>query len=267
MAIDILSFSCPLILCSIAALFSEYAGCLALFIEGLVSFSAFLNFAITVKTQNPVAGFLLTVILATLIIFVFAALTEKLKAHKFIAGTAINLLLSSLISCLSTIFFKTRGVLTSPFYSFNINHTKIFTVILTAVLIAAAIVFLSKTRTGLYLRITGSDSDVLIAKGVNPSVTRILSWGLAAFYSSIAGILLTIRLSSFVPNISSGRGWVALAAIFLGKKNLRKIVIAVLIFCCADFFMPYLQNYIPEIPSSIMISFPYFAALLLIFAN
>ena len=39
-----LAYACPLILCSLGALFSEYTGCLALFLDGLVSFSAFLLF-------------------------------------------------------------------------------------------------------------------------------------------------------------------------------------------------------------------------------
>ena len=41
-----LAYSCPLILCSLGALFSEFAGCLALFLDGLVSFSAFLFYTL-----------------------------------------------------------------------------------------------------------------------------------------------------------------------------------------------------------------------------
>lgn len=262
MIFDIFSFSCPLILCSFAALFSELAGCLALFLEGLVTFSAFLFYAFTTGTGLPVLGFLLTILTSTLIIFIFAILVEKLHAHKFIAGTAINLLLSSLTTCFSSILFGTRGVLSSPAFHFNLLNTKIFTMVITLILITATVIFLLKTRTGLYLRITGSDSDVLIAKGVNPSITRILSWTLAGLFSSIAGILLTIRISSFVPNISSGRGWMALAAIFLGRKRPVRMIIAVLIFCAADYFGVRIQNLMPSIPSSVIFSLPYFIALI-----
>ena len=263
MLIDIFSFSCPLILCSFAALFSEYAGCLALFLEGLVSFSAFLNFAFTVATGNPVLGFLFTVITSVLLIFTFAVFIEKFGAHKFIAGTAINLLLASLTSCLAFVFFGSRGVLTSASYHYNVMHTKIFTIIFTLFMVLAAVLFLKKTRWGLYLRITGSDSDVLIAKGVNPSVSRVLSWTLAGLYSSLAGIMLTMRLSSFVPNISSGRGWMALAAIFLGKKKPMRMLAAVLIFCATDYFGIHIQNIFPAIPTSVLLSLPYTVALLL----
>ena len=39
-----ISFSCPLLLCSMGALFSDYAGILAIFLEGLICFSAYLMF-------------------------------------------------------------------------------------------------------------------------------------------------------------------------------------------------------------------------------
>ena len=57
--ISLLSYSCPLILCSLGALFTEYAGCLALFLDGLVSFSAFLFYALTVGTGSALAGAIL----------------------------------------------------------------------------------------------------------------------------------------------------------------------------------------------------------------
>lgn len=263
MIIDFFSFSCPLILCSFAALFSELAGSLALFLEGLVTFSAFLFYAFTMGTGLPVIAFVLTILTSTLVIFLFAALIEKFHAHKFITGTAINLLFSSLTTCFSSILFGTRGVLSSQEFHFDLLPAKLFTMIITLILITAAVLFLLKTRTGLYLRITGSDSDVLIAKGVNPSATRILSWTIAGLFSSIAGILLTMRISSFVPNISSGRGWMALAAIFLGRKRPVRMIIAVLVFCAADYFGVHIQNIFPMLPTSIILSLPYMVALLI----
>lgn len=260
--IDMITFSCPLILCSFGALFTEYAGCLSLFLDGLVTFSSFLYYTFTVHTGSPITGFLLTTISALIIIFAFSFLVEKLKAHRFIAGTAMNLLFNSLTSCLSSVIFGTRGVLSSSSFIFNPIEVKVFTIVISALLISAAIIFLAKTRYGLYLRITGSDSNVLIAKGVNPSITRILSWCLAGFYSSVAGIILSLRISSFVPNISSGRGWMALAAIFLGRKRPVRMIIAVLIFCAADYFGVRLQNLMPSIPSSVIFSLPYFIALI-----
>ena len=263
-----LAYACPLILCSLGALFSEYAGCLALFLDGLVSFSAFLFYTFTVLTGSPLAGALLACLGAVLITLGFSAVVEAGRANRFIAAIALNLLFSALTSCISSLVFGTRGVLAADLFNFSGGSgqtaARAVALCITAAFAALAVLFLKYSRAGLYLRITGSDSDVLKAKGVNPGQLRTLSWSLAALYASLAGILLTLRLSSFVPNISSGRGWMALAAVFLGKKKPLRIVAAVIIFCMADIFGANIQNYLPGLPSSLLLSLPYLVSLLLI---
>ena len=64
--LDIISNSCPLILCSLGALYSEFAGVLALFLEGMICLSGFLFFLFSTLTQNVVLGFLLTLISGSL---------------------------------------------------------------------------------------------------------------------------------------------------------------------------------------------------------
>ncbi len=258
------AFSCPLILCSLGALFSEYAGCLALFLDGIVSFSAFLHFAFTFYTGSPVLGFILACTTSVLLVFCFSCIVERFGANRFIAAIAMNLLFGSLCSCLSSVFFHTRGVLAAEFYHFSMGTTRLTTVLATSLLAACAVLFLRYSRRGLYLRVTGSDAEVLLAKGVNPQNLRTLSWCLAGFYGSVAGCFLGMRLSSFVPNISSGRGWLALAAVFLGRKKPVRIIICVLIFCFADFFAANIQNYIQGVPNSLLISLPYLVSLLMI---
>lgn len=263
----LLSYACPLILCSLGALFSEYAGCLALFLDGLVSFSAFLFYTFTVTTGSPVLGMVLTCLGALVITLAFSAVVEAGKGNRFIAAIALNLMFGAMCSALSSVIFGTRGVLAAALFRFSAGTERAAAVVVTAVLVAIAVVFLRYSRLGLYIRIAGSDADVLQAKGVNPGHIRNLSWTLAALYGSTAGCLLALRLSSFVPNISSGRGWMALAAVFLGKKKPLRIVAAVLIFCLADIFSANIQNYITGIPSSLLLSLPYIVSLLLILLN
>ena len=262
--LSLLAYSCPLILCSLGALFSEYAGCLALFLDGLVSFSAFLFYAFTLATGSPLAAALLACLTAVILTLGFSAVVELGKANRFIAAIAMNLLFGALPSCLSWLLYGTRGVLADQAFKFSVGSSRATAVCLTAVFVALAVIFLRYGRLGLYVRVAGSDADVLKAKGVNPGNIRNLSWCLTALYGSLAGCLLAIRLSSFVPNISSGRGWMALAAVFLGKKKPLRIVAAVLIFCLADIFSANIQNYITGIPSSFLISLPYLVSLLLI---
>lgn len=259
-----LAYSCPLILCSLGALFTEYAGCLALFMDGLVSFAAFLNYAFTLASGSAIIGTAGSCLTSLLLVLAVSAVVEKFRANRFIAAIALNLFFGALTSCLSWAIFGTRGVLAGDVYHLSLGATRAATVCVTALFVAMAVLFLGHSRQGLYLRVAGSYADVLTAKGVNPGYIRNLSWGLAALYSSLAGSFLVMRLSSFVPNISSGRGWMALAAVFLGKKKPLRIVAAVIIFCLADIFSANIQNYIPGISSSFLISLPYLVSLLLI---
>lgn len=263
--LDIISNSCPLILCSLGALYSEFAGVLALFLEGMICLSGFLFFLFSTLTQNVVLGFILTIISGSFITFLISLAIEKFKANYFIAGTAANLLFASIISCLSSIFFKTRGVLSSPLFSFNIVNVKFFIVILSVIVFVLGIIFLYKTRNGLYLRITGDSAEVLLAKGCSPVKYRILAWNIATFYGCISGCFLVLRIGSFVPNIASGRGWMALAAVFLGKKKYWKIITSVLIFCATDYLSSNIQNYTQAIPQSLLLALPYIICIILIF--
>lgn len=262
--LTIFSSACPLILCSFGALCSEYAGSLALFIEGLICFSGFLAYTFTVFTGSPFLGCMLAVISSILIIMIFSLLIEKCSGNKFIAGLALNLLFAALTSVFSSIIFGTQGVLTNPKFSFNVTTVKIISIVVTILISGTTIFFLSFTKPGIYLRITGSDNNVLVAKGVKTDFYRIFSWCATAFFSSIAGCLLVFRISSFVPNISSGRGWMALAAVYIGKEKPWKIILAVIIFCAVDILASNLQNFIPSIPSSILLALPYLIMLLMI---
>ncbi|MCR4742988.1 MAG: ABC transporter permease [Treponema sp.] len=262
--LTILAWICPLLLCSIGALYSEYAGRLALFMEALITFSGFLTYTFTIYTGSPIIATLLSLLLSMLVIFTASLLVEKFKANPFISALALNLLLGALTTLLSSKLWGNRGVLTSEEFQFSVNSVRVTCVIISFITIGLGLIFLRYTKAGLYLRISGSDPEVLRAKGVKTLNYRILSWTMAALFSSLAGSFLVFRISSFVPNISSGRGWMALAAVYLGKKKAWKISLSIFIFCLADILATYLQNYIPQIPSAILLSLPYFIMLLLI---
>jgi len=262
--LNILAFSCPLILASIGALFSEYTGCLALFMDGLISFSGFLTFAFTVGTDSVFAGILLASLTAIILSLLYAFIIEKTHANPFIAAIAFNLFVGALTSLFSSLIFKTRGVLVSQSFHFIPQHVNCFAVIITILFTSASILYLKKTQTGIYFRITGSNPQELKVRGLSPSLYRILSWGIAALFASLAGSILSLRISSFVPNLASGKGWLALAAVFMGRKRLWQIALYVLFFCIIEYSAVLIQNLLPSIPSSVILALPYLLSLVLI---
>lgn len=264
MIINLLVFSCPLILAATGALFSEYGGTLALFLESTISLSGFFFFLLTVTTKSSVLAVSGTFFITTSITLLFAFAVHKTKADKFIAALGMNIFYNSIISLLSSLIFKTRGILISQYFNFSSKTVQISTITLTIVLLIIATIFLSKTQQGIYFRITGSNPDLLTAKGLNPEIYSILTWGIAAFFGSFSGILLSMKISSFVPGLAGGKGWMALAAVFLGKKKWWKIIIYIIIFCVIDYLSAGLLSSIKQIPSSVILALPYIAILLFI---
>lgn len=262
--LNIFSYSCPLLLAACGALFSEYAGSLALFLEGLISFSSYLTFFFIHITGSVILGITISIITSTLSVFVFALFLSKTKANTFIASIGMNLIFTAATSFFSNISFGTRGVLTSENIDFPVISIQIFSVIITIILLIFTFLFLTKTQKGIYFRVTGTNEDVLISKGISVELYKIFAWVICSFFACWAGILLTLRISSFVPNISSGKGWMALAAVFLGRKKIWKIGLFTLIFCIGDYLSISIQNYIPKIPSSLLLSLPYIIVLAII---
>lgn len=262
--LEILMLASPVALASFGSLASEYSGRMAMFIDGIINLAAFLCWAFSVQTHSIALGILLSVIFCTACIGFAIVAIEKTNANPFLAALGINLFSSALISLLSFFWFGTRGVLSKSEFFLPQAETKIFTAIFAGIAIALLILFLFKTKNGLYLRITGSDKAVLESRGVSVFTYRVIGWLIASLYGSLAGCVLALRLSSFVPNISSGRGWLALAAVFIGRKTCKGTFIAAIAFGAAEYLASRAQNFFPEIAPPLLLSLPYIVSLILI---
>lgn len=257
--IFILASSMPLVLVTLGALCSEKAGRMVFFIDGLVTISAFIFYSSLYKTGNIFGSALICVMIPLLFVFLVSLVVEKLKFDSFIASLAENVFLLSLVSVISVLLFKTRGVLSFEKINFSQSEFKLTSISIGIIFIILSALFLFKTKAGLYLRITGSDSEVLLSAGVKPKTFRILSWMIASVLSSLAGIILVVRLSSFVPGISSGIGWICLAIVFLGKRKYALCVIYAFVFGVAQFLSNNIQNVevFKNLPSALLLSMPY----------
>lgn len=264
--ISIIHIAAPLLLVTMGALISEYAGRMAMFLECMINIGAFFCYSFTILTGNLIAGIILSTLCCTIMVVIFERIASHFNANMFLISLAMNMLFASLATFFSATFFGTRGVLYSEDFLFNPKTVRLCTTVLCYLLSFAQIAMLHFTTLGLTLRVTGSDPDMLNAQGKSADKYRTIAWIFAAANGAICGCVLAARLSSYVPGMASSRGWTALAAVFLGKKHPFLVALAVLVFALAEYASSSIQNIqmFSNIPSSILLSLPYLISLLLI---
>lgn len=261
-----ISISIPLLLASIGGLFCELSGTLNIALEGLLLTGAFTGYIFAHFTGSVFVGVIFAIIFALILSGIQAFITFKLKANVFIAGLAANLLASGLITVISYDLFKNKGVIVFDNvqkltkYSFPIPSQTIFTYIALLLLIICYVI-LYKTPYGMHLRCCGKNSTALVSLGLKPNFYRITAYLISGFTCALGGAMLTLSLGSYVPNISNGKGWMALVIIFLGNKNPIGLLVASLVFGLADSFSNYAQGAY-RVPTDFILAIPYFFTLI-----
>lgn len=253
---DILHIITPFLLASIGGLYTEYSGTTNIALEGYMTMTAFLFISISKLTGSYTLGVSLALGIIALIAFCHSYFTIKLKANPIITGLAVNMGFFGLISAFGYKLFKTKGVISlDTDLVFNTNP-----IILLALLSPFITIFIiNKTRYGLRLRVRGYSKKTLIYSKINPDFYRVTSMIISAILAGLGGIFLGMELRSFIPNISSGRGWIALVIIFLGRKKPIGILIGCAIFSVTQIFSNFSQS--QAIPSDIILALPYIMTL------
>jgi ABC-type uncharacterized transport system permease subunit len=108
-------------------------------------------------------------------------------------------------------------------------------VYLAFVLVAGVWWLLYRTRFGLRLRATGENPAMVDAAGVSVLALRYQALALNGALAALAGAYLVIGLNpGFIPNMTAGRGYMALAAMIFGKWHPVGALWACLLFGFLD---------------------------------
>jgi ABC-type uncharacterized transport system permease subunit len=228
--------STPLILAGLGGMFSERSGVINIALEGKMLAGAFTAAAVTYAADaklgmgnaSPWVGLLAAIVAGLFIAAIYAVACIRFKADQVVSGAAINILMFGMPGFLSGAFFLSSG--STP------QLPKEHLIPLTPIVIAFAMVAVSwyvmyRTPFGLRLRSVGEQPEAADAAGV--SVNRIRYFGvlIAGVLAGIGGAYLSIGQSSlFTRNMTSGRGFIALAALIFGKWRPVQTMLACLLF-------------------------------------
>lgn len=266
----------PFLLAAIGGLFTELGGMLNIALEGLMLFGAFFAIVFAGYTGSLLAGVLVGVAFTMLAAALFGVISLHLKANVFIAGLATNLLASGLTIVLAFQLFGHKGVLRFevaglPILSIPVlnripvlgdlllGHSLFVYASWAIVVIAAVVIY--RTPFGLRIRGTGRNAATIASLGLRPRSYQLAGILISGFTCGLAGAMLTLNLGAFIPNITSGRGWIALVAIYLGNKTPWGIVIASFVFGFAESLSNYAQG-ATNVPADFILAFPYLITVL-----
>jgi general nucleoside transport system permease protein len=269
----------PILLAALGELIAEKSGIMNLGLEGTMLMGAFFGFVVAHQTGSIPLGIGAAMLagVATSLVLAFMAIT--LKVDQIVTGLGINLLASGLTFYLYRIIYHSTTTGTAP----TTNVLKIIEIpllskipflgeilfshsILTygALLMVPAIwFFLFKTKYGLLIRCLGENPRAVDMKGISVIRLQYLAVLFGGMLGGVAGSYLTIAsVGMFVPDISAGRGWLAIVLVIAGNWNPWRILIAALLFAFLDAFQLQMQGLGVQLPYQLFLAMPYIFAIL-----
>jgi simple sugar transport system permease protein len=232
-----LRLSTPVVMGALAGIWCERAGVVNIAIEGMMLTGAcfgFTTFTLLLATMDTPSAQLVGVVVATLTGGIMAVLHAWLsitfKTNQIVSGTVINILAVGVTS------FVRRDILLSseaaretlqsvPIGSLSeipvlgdvlFNGRPIFYAMF--VLLFATHIILFYTRWGLRTRAVGENPKAADTLGINVQRNRWINVLIGGLIAGLAGAWFSMETSgSFDDNMTSGRGFIALAAMIFGK--------------------------------------------------
>lgn len=246
----------PLIFGSMAGVICERVGVVNIAIEGQLLVGAFTGVVVASATQNPWLGLLAAPLAGALVGVLLAFFSVKYAVDQIIVGVVLNVLCLGLTSfLLGTVVRDTPGwnsiqfslpvwsvpVLSDiPFIGPVFFQQTIITYLLYAALIALTIM-LFRSRWGLRMRAVGEHPKAADTVGIKVNRTRFLNTVLGSSLAGLGGASFTIGATTvFTENISAGNGYIALAAMILGKWHPIGAMGAALMFGFASAIVDFL---------------------------
>jgi simple sugar transport system permease protein len=245
----------PLILCALAGVVCERAGVIDLGLEGKMLATAFATAAVGVVTGSFFAalGAAVGLGIALSMLHGYACVTHR--GDQVVMGMAITMTAAGLTVVLGLAWFATggqtpplpesvrlhpllagtgealRGVpLIGPLIGIGLLGHNLF-VYGALALVAGVWWLLFRTRFGLRLRATGENPAMIDAAGVSVLGMRYAALAINGVLAALAGAYLVLALNpSFIPHMTAGRGYMALAAMIFGKWHPLGALAACLLF-------------------------------------
>ena len=224
---QVLRIAVPYALAAMGGAVTERSGVVDLALEAKLLFGAFAAAAVGHATGSAWLGIAGGVTAGMLVAALQVGCALGLGADQVIVGVALNLLaLGGTRFLLQLLFGEGANSPPSPGFGSSVLGNPIFWI---AAVSAIVLPFsLRRTRWGVRLRAAGDRPDALIAVGVSPISARLRAALVGGALAGAGGAQLALSVGGFSADMSSGRGYIALAMVILSGWRPAWAVVACL---------------------------------------
>jgi general nucleoside transport system permease protein len=267
----------PIAFAALGGVFAERSGVFNIGLEGLMLMGAFGAALGTFYTGSPVLGLITAMLLGMLLALPLAVMAVTLGVNQIVAGIAINLFALGMTSFMARIVIGATAstqllpgfrpvaipVLSSiPFVGPVLFNQDVLVYLMYA-LVPLFYVLLFHTPWGLNVRAVGHNPRACDTAGVSVVKVRYFCVLLSGLLASLGGAYLVLsQVFVFSENMSAGKGFIALAAVILGRWSPVGAILACLLFGFFDALQLRLQFENPEVPYQIFSTLPYVVSIL-----
>ncbi len=235
-AIDILLSSIrmatPLWFAAMGGLLAERSGVINLGLEGLMLIGAFTGAAVAHGLGSSFLGFIAAGFAGALLAIIFGFFTLSLRGNQVVIGMGINLLSAGVTPFLNKYFFH----VTSSTPSLTLEQRFSFGPTLGALgLVAAMTLWMRRSVAGLWVRFAGEHPLALANAGLRVLRIRWVCVVVSGVFAGWGGaVMSTMLASAFSRQMTAGAGFMAIAAMILGRWSPLPTALSCLLFGMTD---------------------------------
>lgn len=272
-----LMFATPLVFGALAGVINERVGVINIAIEGQLLVGAFAGAVAASVAGSAWAGLIAAPIAGMLLAVLLALFAINYRSNNIVVGVVLNMLALGLTSFLFSTMLSNSPNLNQavrlpririPFLAdipiigpVVFNQTILVYLMYVAVIILQFMLFNSKW--GLRLRAVGEKPSAADTVGINVNRTRWHNVLLGGAVAGLGGAFFTIGQGlAFSKDMAAGNGFIALAAMIIGRWNPVGALSAALLFGFATNLGAVMQAVGAPVPAEYLLMIPYIVTIL-----
>jgi ABC-type uncharacterized transport system permease subunit len=270
----------PIALAALCGVISERSAVINIGIEGIMLMAAQAAVVAATVTHNLYVGLFAAILTGGLVAALHAYLVIRFKVDQVVSGVAINIFGAGFTAFMSSRFLQKSGDVLNNSGVFPVisipglakipilgpmlfeNNIIIYLMIL---LVITMHIMLFYTPWGLRTRAVGEHPKAADTLGINVYLMRYVNVIIGGIIAGLGGAYFTIgSVGRFDEQMTSGKGFIGLAAMIFGKWNPIGAFTSSLIFGFADSLQVKLQILRVPIPSEFLLMAPYIVTMVIL---